>query len=355
MGRGSRNNGIGKTAKQVAIIAVILLFAVPVGVFGYNAYAAPFWGLPAIVMPWAASGTTPGTGTPQGDMVAVDRQVDFTLWDMYGGAGLASKTVIWYDSNGAVVDTLTTSTGGQVDTTATYMSGESYIAFVDDGNAHYFIPFTIPMMSRANAEGTTAQHYVKLYGFAAETYNDLLSVGSSTVADAGDYNVTASGATGTFNYALDAVTDNKAMLPTGYDEPRFADAVAFTSDPVYDISQDNMVFVVVSGTGYASVKLTNMDGSYTVGTTKVYYKTLNNMASNFIQYKVGSDYVYAGNVNIPLIFDCTGIAANATVQIYSFAYANAGYAQDMSATGSTATDYGPRAIQLAETTINVCT
>jgi len=269
--------------------------------------------------------------------VAVHDNVQVTLMDHIAGAALTSKTILLYQ-NGLETESLTTDSHGQATSSLQYDSGAPLQAYIADGNAHYWTDIVLPRETQAQADNGNDMQ-VTIQGYTAETYTDLVVCGATSYGDASSFNRTAT-PTPTISYDWNPVTANRAMLPGAF-------------DPIYSIQPATMLFAVFNDTSI--IVTSGFDGSYIVGSSKVYYKVLN--ADDFTYQTSGSTIVHPGTGAATFSLDTTSLPAvgtsNCTMQLYIFAFANAGYAQSHSASGATATAYGPLAVQLAEQTVTL--
>jgi hypothetical protein len=352
MPRGNQSKSELRTAAIVIVLLGVLVVAGTGVVVLWNDYGAPYFHLAPISFGAPANtgpSTQPITNQP------TTQKIDLVLWDNFGGAGIASQTIVITDhSTNQQVDSVTSGTGGAITTNAKVTSGQVLDFYVADGNAKWFTEWTVPNAYQGQDAATNPNFYLKLPGFTAETFTDLSSIGGTNINDGGTYNFTApsGAATGTITYSWSAVTDNKAILGSGFSDQASGFVNPTINDPIYGMPMHDMLFVVISGNAWSKVNINSMDGSYVVGTTKVFYKALDSV--NFVSYKQGNTYIHTGDGSVPIPFDATGISNTVTIQLYIVAYANGAYASLHSATDATAspTDFGPRAVQLAEQTIS---
>jgi hypothetical protein len=271
--------------------------------------------------------------------ISVHTPVTFTLMDNVAGAAITTQNIIIYH-NGLATETVQTDAHGQIATSLSYDSGEVLNCYVADGNAHYWTTVTLPKETQTQVDNN-ANMQVTINGYTAETYTGIVVCGSSSYATASSYNRTGgANATPTFSFDWNGVTNNKAMLAGSF-------------DPLYNIQPQTMLFAVFNSTSIISTS--GFDGSYIVGSSKVFYKTLND--NDFTYQTVGSTIVHSGSGAAVFALDTSSLpavgTANCTMALYIFAYANADYAINHSASGATATAYGPLAIQLLTETITL--
>jgi hypothetical protein len=289
-------------------------------------------------------GTTPGVpGQTGDDWTTVNRLLDFAATDKYAGSASASKTIYVYDGV-TLLETLTTTSDGTIATANPYPTGKVLNIKYVDSNAKMWFVLTVPKMLKIDAQSTTSLNSIPVATFQAETFTDLLSKGSTTYADSATFNYTSVGDTGTLVYSWAAVTDNRAILSS-------------PKDPVYNCEYQTTMFIVLSAGDYDKCILNSMDGMYATGSARVYWKHLAD--SDFICWKQGTSYVSTGSGAVSIPYDVSGMSntatTNTTMQIYILSYSSPTYAAHYSATGSTASAYGPDAVELMETTLTLYT
>lgn len=269
-----------------------------------------------------------------GDLVDVDKNIDFALTDEYAGSALASKTLYLYDSDGeTLLETLTTGSDGTVTTAFTYPSGKKIYVLYKSSNDKKWWELTVPKMRKADAESATV-NTIKLKAFSIGSYTDSLKVGGTSISDGGNYNFTASGETPTFTYSLANTGNDNTGIQTSY-------------DPIYDQNWNVVLYITFSGTDYEKVIVYGFDYDFTLGTT--HYVASNLDAYALTKHKVGNVYKSDGTLDFTFSLDGTGYTASGstTMQIYVYAYADATYAQNHGG------NFGVEAYQLAEQTVTL--
>jgi hypothetical protein len=311
-----------RKAKSNTLIIIVVIVAV-------LALTGAFSGLKIDLSQINLGNGDSSTGTP------VERQVQFAVTDKYSGTAAASKTLYVYNSGGALLETLTTASTGMINTAKPYASGtQLYVKYVDSNSMVWF-PVTVPNMLESEIEAQT-YNTVPLEVFSIGTYTgDTLKAGTSTIADSGSYNSTASGTTPIFKYSIDNSGSDNTGLMESY-------------DPVYQQSWQIWVVVTFSGTGYENIVLSDFDNQFTLGTTN--YGVERMSATELTKWKVGSSYVsgYTGSDDVTWALDMSGYTGTAvTMQITVYAYADPVFA------ASHGGSFGQNTVELAEQTVTL--
>lgn len=280
---------------------------------------------------------------PAGDQISVDRTIKISYIGQESQAVLATHVFDVVRPDGSLYEVLTTTdSAGQTTSVMTYKTGDHYWLY--DTTTFQTQEIVIPSMAKSTAEGTTAANPILVYGHTAETFTDLLARGATTYANDADMNYTAY-PTGTFVYSLAPVTDDRACVGS----PR--DALLRLNGNTFP--ENNMLFVVLSEGDYASAVINSMDGSYNTGSAHVWYKVLPDIYcdKDGNTYKPGKD----GSLTVSIPFDFSGMssATNTTMQIWAFSNGVWQYAVQYYSSGSTASFYGPHALQLGETALTL--
>lgn len=312
------------TAKSSGISMTTILIIAAVCVGAYFAYTNGY--LDDLNLPFSVGGSTTG------DLVDVNKKIQFTWSDEWAGTVANAKTFYIYDESKALKETLTTAATGIVASAQNYPSGTHlYVKFVD-GNDKIWYEFTVPQMNVHDSESNTYND-VAFKDFEIGTYTtDTLRTGAYSLADAGDYNQTGNSSTPVFVYTLvNSGGDNTGLLES--------------FDPVYNQAWD----VWVTGTiNDSSVIVTDVDYQFTVGTTTYFADKIS--ASELSLWKVGASYVpgYEGTASISFGLDLSGYTGTtALMQITAYAYADPTYAM------THAGNFGQGKLEIAEQTITL--
>jgi hypothetical protein len=268
--------------------------------------------------------------------VAVAKPIRFALVDAKGGSALASKTIVVYNYTTLEEKyTLTTDANGLADTPIGFNSGTKFYVYYESSNDKQWFPVTVPYMNENDAKSLTV-NTISLDSFAIGTYtSDMLTVGGTSISDAGSYNHTASGDTPTFSYTLsNSGSDNTGLVDS--------------KDPVYNCDYQTWVTVTFSGTNYEKVVLDGFDRKFTLGSTQ--YGCDRMSSDELTLWKQGSGYKdgYEGTDTVKFSLNLAGYSGSAvTMQITVYAYADPDYA--LSNGGS----FGPEIVEIAEQTLTL--
>lgn len=281
-----------------------------------------------------------GFGVTDSGLVSVDKQIKFHVLYKYGGSPVASKTDKFnlYDASGENVleANLDTDANGLITTGSGYPSGESLYLRYEDGSDKQWWKFTVPKMNKADAESAT-YNLIDIYGFTIGTYTtDALKCANGTsIADAGTYNITASGANPHFTYSLaNTGSDNTGIIES--------------YDPLYDQNWNIEVYIAFSGTDYEKLIIYDLSYDFTLGTTHYVGTTADGY--KLTKHKVGSSYKSLGTQDFSFWIDTTSTTVavtSVTMQITVKAYADHSYAQ------SHGGSMGPEAVEIAEHTVTI--
>jgi len=315
----------GFKLKTWHILVIILILAWYFGWISFKGFTPEEGGI-----------TPPGTEQPSEEgLIAVTRQIKFTVTDKYAGSPASGTIYIYADDGKTLLESGSLSSGAYT-TSDSYTSGTVLWVKIDDGaNSILWRKITVPKMNPADAESLTTNP-VKIEFFDICTLTDTLqdSLGNS-YADNANWNKTSGGNPGqtiaTATYSVYVSSDNDGFMSS--------------YDPIYGYDFGAWLVVKVSGTNYENVLLTGFDYAYEKGTAMYYWVQIPD--TGITKWKVGNDYVYPGAWSHSWTVDLTGYSGdNADMQIYVYAYANPQYHQ-------TYGSYGPYAVQLAEQTINL--
>ncbi|MGF3498668.1 MAG: hypothetical protein ACQXXL_03470 [Candidatus Methanosuratincola sp.] len=289
--------------------------------------------------PWRLSiGELPTPGQPQ-QSNGLSNTLNFVLMDARAGSGIASKALYVYEGT-TLKESLTTGTGGVIESSLAYPSGAVLNVKIDTGDLEVWKTVTVPQHSAAAVQaGTPTQ--VTIYSTVAPTLTDAMLYGAgSSIADAGSYNKTASGSTQTFTYAWTV-----GSAGTG--------AVKSDADPLYGYTPKIVMYLILSGYDYANVGISGMDGMFSKGSTNVYYKVVH--PAQISKQTIGTGYasedgiVMDGVDGVTFTMSLSGYSASsgaATCQIYLYEGSDPAYYQTQGSFGADAT-------QLCETTFTI--
>lgn len=247
-----------------------------------------------------------GVATTQPGTQSVTKPVIFTVTDRYGGSALSSQTIYVYDQNLQLLETLTTDAAGQKYTSMSHTSGTKlYCNVVGSTGERKWFDVVVPSMSAADAD-SLSQIPVSLpfYDYSAPTVSVMDQAGTS-IADTDNYNKTTTGDTGvlTVNWFQGTTGD-------GYDS---------SYDPIYQMNNDAVLVLKLSGTNYENVVVSGMSGGIERGSAKYYYKVID--PTTLTKWQVGNDFRYGGvgshTVSLGLS-GYSGDAADADFYIYYF-------------------------------------
>lgn len=275
------------------------------------------------------------SGQTTDNLVAVNKVLDFALINEYAGSALTSKTLYVYDSDGeTLLETLTTGGDGTISSGFTYPSGKViYVNYISSNDKMWW-KLTVPKMNPSDAESATVNS-IGLKAFSIGTYtSDVLYHGSTSIADAGDYNFTDSGETPTFTYRL---------ANTGSDNTGLKDSY----DPIYKQSWHVCVYITFSGTDYEKVLVYGFNHDFTLGSTHYVASRLD--AYGLTKHKVGNSYKSTGTVEFTFSLDGTGYTGSGatTMQIYVYAYTDPAWTMNHGG------NYGTAKVELAEHTVSL--
>jgi len=266
--------------------------------------------------------------------VPVDKRLTVVLMNKYAGEVIGgTPTIDVYDSDGFTKLESITIGSGTADTALPYPSGKVLYFRYEATNDKVWWKQTVPRQNPQDAEALT-RNTMKLDAFAIGTYTtDTLVHGVTSIADAGEYNFTASGTTMAFTYTLaNSGSDNTGLISS--------------YDPQYDMKWCPVVYVTFSGTNYETVLVYGFDYDYTLGTTHYVASEADDYALTI--HKKGNEFLSTGTWDISFTLDGTGYTGSATtMQFYVYMYSDPDYA--MNHGGS----YGPEKVELAEHTVTL--
>lgn len=269
--------------------------------------------------------------------VGVNRKIDFSLIDQYGGSSLNSKTLKLYDSNGkTLLETLTTDgSDGTALTTNPYASGKTLYVYYESTNDKQWFTVIVPEMYEADIDASANNNY-RLDAFTIGTYttDELEYDGSTDLADASTYNMTDSGETPTFTYTLQNSGSDNTGLKSSY-------------DPLYEMDFDVVFYISFSGTGYEKVLPYSFPYDYTLGTTHYVAQTID--PYKLTRHKEGFTFKSAGNEKVTWWCDLSALSGSdsVTMQIYVKAYSDASWHQTHGG------NYGYEVYEIAEHTVTL--
>lgn len=312
---------VSAKTNPLLIVAIIFIALVLFGVIDLSGFELPSF----------SAGTIGEEGK-----VPVEKQVQFSLINKYSGSALGSKTLTVYSGESlATLHSLTTDSNGLAQTPVPYESGTEFFVKYESSNDKQWFQVTVPKMNEKDAEAQT-YNTVGLESFAVGTYtSDTLMCSGSSIADAGSYNLTTSGATPTFSYTLaNSGSDNTGLIDS--------------YDPVYDCDYEVWVTITFSGTNYETIVLSGFDNQFTLGS--VQYGMDRMSSESLTKWKIGNDYVsgYTGTDTVSFNLDLSGYSGDAvTMQITAYAYADPGYAETHGG------NFGPEKVEIAEQTVTL--
>jgi len=274
-----------------------------------------------------------GGGTTS-TLVDVNKLLDFSLQDRYGGSALGTKTLLLYDGDSLQqLESLTTGADGTISTANTYESGDHLYVYYASSNDKQWFDITVPKMNPSDADSATV-NVIKLESFAIGTYtSSTLYQVATAITDGGTYNKTASGNTPTFTFTVLNTGNDNTGLMSSY-------------DPLYQHPFNVAMYVTFSTGNYETVLVYGFDYDYMLGTTHYVAKNLD--PYSLTKHKIGNNYLSEGSQAVTFSLDLTGYSGDTTVmQIYAYAYTDPSYS--MSHGGA----FGVNAVQLDEITVTL--
>ena len=270
------------------------------------------------------SGWQPQTSEQEG--VVVTRSIQFTVYDKYGGAAVASASIYIYDENLYQLETLTTDSNGQATTSKAYTSGTKLYVLVTKSNDKAWYQIVVPTMNEADVEAmTTIPMTLEFFDLDTSMTIKVIDQEGNVYSSGDTLNLT--------NLGLDKIT----LTISGYVS---ADGKGFISshDPLNDIDWNVILYTSLSGTGYELISITGFDRGYEKGTTMYYAEKLED--TEVTKYKVGNSYVYDGVWSRTVSLDATGYSGSSvTLTIIVYAYSDPDY-------HFTYGSYGPDAVAM---------
>lgn len=273
-----------------------------------------------------------------GDTVAVNKQLDLYLHNKYDGSALGSKTLkVWDPSITAFKESsLSTASDGTVNTANSYPSGTQLYVYYESSNDKQWFSFVVPEMNEKDAEAST-YNVVGLPSFAIGTYttDSLKMANGTTFADASTYDVSNRSTTPTFTYSLANTGSDNTGVMSSY-------------DPSYGMRFDVVLYMTLSGTGYARCLVYgDFDYDFTLGSTHYLAKVID--PYELTKHKVGWKYESDGAMDVGYWMDLSAVTSGDSVtwQTYLYAYSDPAWCQNHGG------DYGYKKVELAEHTVTI--
>jgi hypothetical protein len=310
-----------------------LIIVVVIAVVGYFVYTNGW--LDNLNLPFSIS------GGDSGNMVDVNKKLQFTWTAEYSGTVANAKTFYIYDESNALRETLTTAATGIVASAQNYPSGTHISVKYDDTNNQIWYDLVVPQMNVHDSESNTYNDIALKY-YAIGTYtSDSFKVGGTSFTDADALNCSASG-NGTVTPSISYDLTNTGADNTGLLE---------SYDPIYASAWDVWVTGTISGTNPELVIVNGVDYQWVVGTTTYFADKVS--ASELSKWRIGSNLVpgYEGKDGVSFSLDATNFVggATATLQIEVYECADPVYAM------SHAGNFGHDKVEIAEHTIDLVT
>ena len=311
-----------KTSSATTMIIIIAVAAV-----AYLAYSGGY--LDDLNLPFSIS------GDDNGNLVEVNKKIQFTWTAEWSGTVANAKTFYIYDDTLALRETLTTAATGIVASSQNYPSGTILHIKYDDTNNQVWYDIEVPYMSPEEAQAQTYND-ISLKYYAVGTYSsDSLMMNGLLVSDAEQINATGNATTTpSFVYTLtNTGADNTGILES--------------YDPVYAQAWEIWVTGTVTGDNASLVIVNGVDYQWKVGNDIYFADKVS--ASSLSKVKIGLDLVSAGTDSCSFSFDLTGFTATsaATLQISVKGGADPMYAM------THAGNYGNSDFELAEQTVTL--
>lgn len=315
-------------AKGSAISMSTLLIIVVVAGVGWYAWDQGY--LDDLDLPFSTTGGS-------GDLVDVNKKLQFTWSDEWAGTVANAKTFYVYDDSMALKETLTTAATGIVASAQNYPSGTVLNVYFEDGNDKIWYTFTVPKMNVHDSEANTYND-VAFKDFEIGTYTtDSLMMNGLSVADGEQINATGNATTTpSFTYTLSNTgADNTGILES--------------YSPLYGQAMEVWVTGTITGDNYSLVIVNGVDYQWTSGTTLYFADKIS--ASQLSTYVIGTTTQpgYTGTASVTFDLDLTGFTATsaATMQLTVMAYADPVFAMNH------AGNYGTEKVTIAEQTVTM--
>jgi len=255
------------------------------------------------------------SGVPQpdrqtGNLVDVNKPIQFSVMDPIGGSAVTSATVYVYDGL-QLVDTLTTTSAGIANTTKPFASGKSLnVKIVESSYVTKWQTVTVPQMN--DADKTQDYNYISLDTRNIGTYTTIRVFNEnsgSSVSDGGAINITDYSSTPLKLTVTIANSEDNSGYISSY-------------DPLNKINL-NAVMVTSSTTSYMTVQNA---GTYAPrGTVSYWLQTCNDEL--ITKHLVGGTYVKPGQqaFSFNVYKGSLTSAANQTINIDLYKYFDTSY------------------------------
>ena len=308
-----------------AFLLILVLIFLPVIQTGVQQYSSQF----GIIWP----GDDPDVDYPSEGDISVNRKIIFSTPDKYGGSAVSTGTLTVYTDSGILLESLDISSTKT--TTDPYSSGTKLYCRLINSNAKKWWAVTVPKMGKADVD-SQANNPVKLEFFAIGTYTSKVTdQAGNQMADAGDYNHTATGDQATLTVSFWVSSDNTGIM----------DSIA--EDPLNEIHWYCILYLKVFGTNYEYIDVTGFDQSWSRGTANWYAVRLTD--TDLTKWKIGQTYEYDGTCSFTHGADFTSYTGDvADLQYYLEFYSEADYMMDHG-------NAGPNHYQASEITIDCIT
>jgi len=307
-----------------AILIIAILIFLPVIQLGIQRYTSEY-------IDWPTDDDDVDYPT-EGD-ITVNRKIAFSTPDKYGGSAVSTGTLTIYSESGVLLESLDISSSKV--TTDNYRSGTKLFARLINSNAKKWWAITVPKMGEADVDSQT-NNSVKLEFFAIGSYTaKVTDQAGNQMADAGDYNHTATGDVATLTVSFWVGSDNTGIMDS------------IPKDPLNDLNWYCVLYLKCFGTNYEYIDITGFDMSWSRGTANWYAVRLTD--TELTKWKVGQDYVYDGTSSFTHGADFTSYTGDAAdLQYYLEFYSDPDYMMDHG-------NAGPNHYQSAEITIDAIT
>ena len=264
----------------------------------------------------------------------MERKIQFSTPDFYGGSQVSTGTLSLYDERGVLQEALDISSSKV--TSDPYPSGTQLYAQLINTNAKKTWAVTVPYMNPTDVDSQT-NNPIKLNFFAIGSYTvKATDQAGNQIADGGDYNHTLTGDAATLSVGFWVASDNTGVMDSGS-----------VRDPVDDILWNCVLYLKVFGTNYEYIDVTGFDHSWSRGTANWYATVLSD--TELTKWKIGQKYEYDGATSFTHSADFTSYTGDAAdLQYYLEFYSEPQYMIDHG-------NAGPDHYQAAELTIDCIT
>jgi hypothetical protein len=240
-------------------VVVILVIAVAGGVITY-AYVSQDV-LPKLGLGQPGAIVQPVTSSNPGTEGVVNRPLDITLKYPDGSPASGSVNLLSSDGSQTLENDLPIGEAGSVTTTGSYASGTSVVLQFDNGapgeEQTIFVPFKVPDMGSLDAQ-TQSDNPIVIYVANTPSYTMTATAGSAAISSGANATLDQ---TGSITYTLYATQENAGPISS--------------QDPTNNnVQLENVLYVTVTGPSYYKISLSGMDGSFTNGPERIYYKVL---------------------------------------------------------------------------------